>query len=429
MVVRRGLFYKKYYWGLDPGLGKTVCAALYQNVLKKPLIFIAPPFLTRNTEDEFNKWSTHSLPIHRFDHIKSRHAPFEPAVWIVPDSMLTDPDTVAELMIYALNYKPNLIVDEAHRFKTLTAFRSQALYYDLIPWSNRVILMSGTPMPNRPIELYAPISQLRPALINHQSQHSFGVKYCEAHYNGYEWKYDGAKNLGDLKKRIRPAFMLRLTKDKVLKDLPEKSEKVVNLPFKLPKKLESLGKQLEGQPVNDLIENIIKLKTDRKVEDELPIATYRRQIGLLKARHAVEYIAGTLSESGESVLVFAHHRDVISQLEKSLKKFKPLVIQGSTPNAERHQIVNIFQTDPERKLFIGNILASGVGITLTKATKVIFVEYSWVPGENDQAADRAHRIGQKDHVIVEYLLVKDSLDEQVWATIKKKRKAIKELLT
>jgi SNF2 family DNA or RNA helicase len=154
------------------------------------------------------------------------------------------------------------------------------------------------------------------------------------------------------------------------------------------------------------------------------LATYRRELGNLKVEPACSYISALLSETDEVLLVFAIHKEVIKKLSERLARFKPFVVTGETPMTKRHEAVKAFQSG-QSKLFIGNIQALGVGFTLTRANRVVFVEYSWVPGDNDQASDRAHRIGQHDHVFVQYLIYKNSLDRAILETLLSKKKVVK----
>ncbi len=97
------------------------------------------------------------------------------------------------------------------------------------------------------------------------------------------------------------------------------------------------------------------------------------------------------------------------------------MITGDVLKAKRQPLVDEFQKNPKRRLLIGNIEACGLGFTLTKATRVLFVEFSWVDGQNGQASDRAHRIGQNQSVLVQYVVLKDSFDRQRMETLLRKR--------
>ena len=112
----------------------------------------------------------------------------------------------------------------------------------------------------------------------------------------------------------------------------------------------------------------------------------------------------------EKLVVFAHHRDVIMGLVTSLSRFRPVTLTGETSPTDRQKAIDAFQTDPGIRLFIGNIVAAGTGITLTAASHCIFAELSWVPAELSQCEDRLHRIGTQDSVSVQHLVLKGSLD-------------------
>jgi SWI/SNF-related matrix-associated actin-dependent regulator 1 of chromatin subfamily A len=131
----------------------------------------------------------------------------------------------------------------------------------------------------------------------------------------------------------------------------------------------------------------------------------------------------------DKILIFAHHRDVIEALTVGLKDFGAKNIMGGTPMDERQKIIDEFQNDFGIKTLILSIEAAGVGITLTAASYVIFAEFSYVPGVNEQAVDRTHRIGQTRGVITEYLTHEKSLDERILKKLLDKKKIIEDILS
>lgn len=426
------------YLGLDPGLGKTIVAAVVAATLGEPVVYICPPFLTRNVEAEFKRWAP-SLKVKRL----SEYSRVDFDVLIVPDSMLIREGTFEEVYFFLKTVKgarpgvkPVVFIDEAHRFKSDEAKRTHALLgkttrrgkqsIGLVDSFERVIYMSGTPMPNRPIELYPILSKSAPETIDFMSEFDYGKRYCAGYHNGHGWDFLGASNLPLLAKRvIAPTgpFMLRMKKSLI--NLPPKLEEVVVVNDEMRPRLARFDSAIGQAYAN--VEDLIKARIAAdagKSEDELHIATYRRLLGEQKVVPAVEFISSILDETEESILVFAFHKEVINGLKKRLKKYLPLTITGETPMKERQEIVEKFQKWDHYRLFLGNYLAAGTGFTLTKATRVIFVEYSWVPGDNEQAGDRAHRIGQKEPVLVQYLVYKDSIDKAVIETLLRKRRNI-----
>ena len=124
----------------------------------------------------------------------------------------------------------------------------------------------------------------------------------------------------------------------------------------------------------------------------------------------------------EKLVIFAHHRDVIMGLATSLSRFRPVTLTGETSSTVRQKAIDAFQTDPGVRLFIGNIVAAGTGITLTAASHCVFAELSWVPAELSQCEDRLHRIGTQDSVSVQHLVLEGSLDAMmVKALLRKQR--------
>lgn len=391
------------------------------------MLFISPPHLLLNAEAEFKKWTSHLKGFRVVTGAKYEPPKFKAGgAWIVPDSMLQREEVTAKISEWSnLHERKVLCVDEQHRFKSITAKRTKALFLRILPHflSEKAVFMSGTHMPNRPIELYPVLSKAAPETIDFMTEFQYAVKYCDAFRGKWGWDYSGASNTKELGRRVRANFMLKMLKEDVLKELPPKTEEIVFIGDKVPAKIRSMERKiLSVLSPQDLIKGVISAKT--KSGEALPIATYRRELGLLKVKKAAEFIRAELEGGDESFLVFAIHKGTISLLEKSLAEFKPLVITGKTPMSERQKIVQCFQEKKSRRIFLGNIQAAGTGFTLTKATQVIFAEFSWSPGDNDQAADRAHRIGQKNHVLVRYLVYRDSIDKTVLETIFRKREVI-----
>ncbi len=398
------------YLGLDPGLGKTIVAAVIAAALGCPAVYVSPPFLVRNVEEEFRLWAPG---------VK---------VAVIPDSVL---HRAGELLTLDPGFRGAgvIFIDEAHRFKNPDAKRTLLLFGGkkqpaLVDGFPKQIYLSGTPMPNRPIELFPILSKVAPETIEFKNQFEFGRRYCAGHRSRWGWDFTGASNLDELQAGvIHPDGPFMLRQRKALLKLPPKVEEVfvisANMSPRLAKMDAGLGK------VYGTVEDLIKkrIATAEGVDGEdLHTATYRRLLGAQKVKPAVEYLKSLLDETDENILVFAFHKGVIASLADQLKTHQPFVITGDTPKAKRHTIVKAFQKDKARRLLIGNYLAMGVGFTLTKANRGIFVEYSWAPGENEQAGDRMHRIGQTGSVLIQYMVYQDSLDKRVIETLLRKRK-------
>ena len=143
---------------------------------------------------------------------------------------------------------------------------------------------------------------------------------------------------------------------------------------------------------------------------------------------AIEWIHDWLEDTEQKLVVFTWHIEILDALYAA---FKDVAIRGggSVPVPQRHVNVQRFQTDPNARLYLGNLRADGVGITLHAASNVAFVEMGWTPGEHDQAEDRVHRIGQEaDSINAYYLVAQGTIDETLCATIDKKRQVLTQVL-
>ena len=132
--------------------------------------------------------------------------------------------------------------------------------------------------------------------------------------------------------------------------------------------------------------------------------------------------------SDEKLVVFTTHKSTIDSI---MAKFPDISIKldGSTPLKQRPEVVETFQTNDKIRLFVGNIRAAGIGITLTAASNVAFVELGFSPSEHDQAEDRVHRIGQEsDSVTAYYLLAQNTIEQSIAELIDKKRKVLDQVL-
>lgn len=411
------------YLALDMGLGKGVIAVLIQNALAGHMLYVCPPYLVLTVAEEFRKWGGRNLTI--WTTMDQAPPQATPTVWVVPDSQMHQ-GALRDLVgaWKRLRPKATLVVDEAHRYTHLDARRTRALFQAYVPAFSRIVFMSGTPCPSRPMELWPVLSECAPETIDFMTESDYGRRYCGGHYSEQKraWDFSRASNVAELAGKIHGTFMLRLRKDDVLTELPPKTEELVFIGDGLPPVLADLDAAvLRRYSPEDLVGRQLAVAAGLGEDEDLQLSTYRRELEKLKASAALKFIHGVLTNGDENVLVFGYHKEALALLVKGLAKYNPLVITGQTPMDVRHQRVKAFQSDPRHRVFIGNYLAAGTGYTLTKATRIIRVGYSWVPGENDQAGDRAHRIGQTDNVLDQFLVYRDSVDCKVLQVIQRKR--------
>lgn len=309
-----------------------------------------------------------------------------------------------------------LVADEAQYLKTPAAKRTKLFF--AIP-AKRTLFLTGTPILNRPIELFTMLQRLDPLDLG-RNRWEFAMRYCGARQiragRKMVWDLNGSSNLDELQEKMRSKFMVRRLKKDVLKELPAKRRQIIPLDRSGAEKLLLAEQKLARQIGFE--EMARKLESGGAVA-MTEMSKVRHELGLAKVGAAIDHITDVL-ENTSKVVVFAHHRDVIHELYKGLHSLGAYVLTGDTTAKGRQFVVDSFQSKPEIRVFIGQIQAAGVGITLTAASTVIFVEQDWVPGNMSQAEDRCHRIGQKESVLVQYLVFDESLDAAMAQTLIKK---------
>ena len=428
--------------GDDMGLGKTMQAIGVCNVTKaRKILIVCPASLRLNWRDEVEKFGM-GLPIPHpvLSKADIPEIANHDAVVISYDLMAMAP---AQKMLRDREWDV-VIADEAHYLKNKTTKRATGLL-GLPPRARsktkapreaiaakRHLFLSGTPVSNRPEDFWNLLRFCAPEHFGVWSK--FATRFCDARRVpfGSGWDTSGASNLQELQTMARGTCMVRRLKKNVLTQLPAKTRKIVSLPtpvetireldaltmdYTTSEKTVAIAKQklAEAKLAGDADSMARAVDSLRSAENALFTETskVRKHIGMSKVDVSVDHIRNALESSGGKVIIGAHHKQVISRLREELEEFKPVVVTGDTPPQDRHDAVQRFQNDPSTKVFIGNILAAGTGLTLTAAPHVIIVEPDWVPSNNAQFEDRAHRIGQKSPVLIEYLAMEQTIDIQI----------------
>jgi SNF2 family DNA or RNA helicase len=327
-----------------------------------------------------------------------------------------------------------LILDEAHYLKTRSTKRTTVLYgahcygKGIASAAKRVWLLSGTPCPNNAGELWPHFRSLWPELIEVNEKPltyvSFIQRYCVLQDSPFGPKILGNRNAEELRAILRQ-IMLRRRAEDVLKDLPP-----------------MLWQPVAVEP-NDVIPDLTELESDPAVAclkealtadgviegAAVALASLRRVTGLAKANLAGRMIAEELeAKAYEKVVVFFQHLDVGKALISNLSEYGVVSVSGSTTMTQRQNAIDQFQANPAVRVFIGQLQACSTAITLHAANQVVFVEQSWTPSDNAQAAKRCHRIGQSKPVFVRMLGLAKSIDEAVARVLARKSQAISELM-
>lgn len=429
---------KRSYLAHAPGAGKT-CTAITAALLsegKGQVLFIVPPSLTRNWEVEISKFldlfeqATAAPRGWVRTGVVGRSVDQDSVDWgahflIVPDSMLTKVWVQVNLVARDWRF---VAVDEASRFKEMGAERSLAFYggsYQekqwpgLFQYARHVVFLDGSPMPNRPSELWAPTYALHPEAIDCMGYRDFGFRYCGARMNErgeYEFKY--SSNEEELKAKLQGDFMHVVKEEELSHPERKRSLLFMHVDVRTADHKAWERKNLTGMKFDDLDEE----------SSQGELARFRSELGMRKVPWVAGYVQGRLDAKPESILLFAWHRDVVAALTILLAPWKPGIVYGGTPEEDRERVFKEFQLGT-RRLIIGNIAAMGRGHNLQKADRVIFAEYSWSDETNKQAEKRASRRGsEKEFVRCEYVVCPGSMDEPVLQALFTKESRVKRII-
>jgi len=403
----------------EMGLGKTiqVLAWLQLHPELRPVIIVVPASLKLNWQREINKWMSDNYRTE----ILSGSTPHTLNTNLV-DIFIINYDVLPFWIgRFERIQSKVLVTDECHYFKNNNAKRTKAVLKlgKLIP---HVLALSGTPITNRPVEIFNAVNLIDSTLF--PSRWGFLHKYCGAKHNGFGWDFNGATNTKELHERLINSIMIRRKKKDVLKELPDKTRSFIPIELNNDKEYKNAEKDF----IQWIRENKGKIAAN-KASNAMAlteIETLKQLAVKGKMKQVINWINDFL-ESGEKLVIFAVHHFVIDMLMKEFKEIA-VKIDGSVTGINRQRAVDDFQTNRNTKLFIGNIKAAGVGITLTATSKVVILELPWTPGELEQAIDRVHRIGQENKVIAYFLLALDTIEEKIAALLDKKRKILDSVL-
>lgn len=391
-------------FGDEPGLGKTIQAIGWLNCHPEveTLLVVCPASLKVNWRRELDKW-------------------------------LISPCVGVTIINYDVLHKLDMtrhwdvcIIDEAHAIKNRKAKRT-GLCKQI--QAGVKLALTGTPILNKPVELWSILNWLAPEIWPKASFMRYAYRYCGAYQGKWGMVMDGATHLDELRTHLS-YLMIRRLKEEVLTQLPSKRRQIIeiskdgmsaDLRARLAEATRSIAR------IEDTYEN-----DARALESALSVAwqdmaALRHEVGLAKVDACLDLIHDAIESSGK-VIVFAHHRDVIAALSDALVDYMPAVIHGGIPVQARQEAVDRFQTDDRCRVFIGQIQAAGVGLTLTASSHVIFVELDWTPGIVSQAEDRVHRIGQKDSVLIQHVVLEGGFDARMVKALVRKQTVIEKAL-
>ena len=403
---------KKFILADDMGLGKTtstIIAALETGA--KKVLIVCPASLKINWEREIANYSDRTVYIAEGKKFSDEHD-----FVIVNYDILKnfhDAKETEKSEIMKINFDL-VIMDEAHMISNPQAQRTK-IANDIASKSNRVWLLSGTPMTSRPMNYYNLLNLVdSPVAMNWMA---YAKRYC----NGFQfsvgkrkvWNVTGASNLDELRERTQTHILRRL-KEEVL-DLPEKIITPVYLRLKSKDYEELVGEYFDWYDQNPEESTSLTIQFSKLMK-------VRKVIAKEKIKNTIE-LAENIIEQGKKVIIFTNFTDTLNEIYNHFGK-SAVYLDGSCSKFHRQNSVDEFQTNDKIKVFVGNLKAAGVGITLTSAEAVIMNDLSFVPAEHSQAEDRSHRIGQKNSTSVYYPLFENTIEGAIYDILTRKKKII-----
>ena len=419
----------------DPGLGKTAMATRALLMAGAHRILVLCPAVARaawDIEAPLWGWPGRVVALSAVSQLDDG-----PGIFILSYTQITR--TAWRKALRKTARFDGLVADEAHKLKERSAMATKIVYGrycrgdGLVSRAERCWLLSGTPAPNNYGEVWSHLRALAPERIHNANgvpmdYPEFQEKVCVTVEGGYgSLRIVGSRNAAWLRERMS-GFMLRQRKRDVAPDMPPLSFVDVDLSVDPQAVLDALVRQDAPLPIANRIEDDEQFLAAAQADPH--VATLRRVLGVVKAPAAAEWIADQLDSGMPKVLVFALHREVLDILHGALAHYGVVRIDGSTSPHARAEAAAVFQGPSPKgpRVFLGQTLAAGTAITLTAASDVVMVEMSWTPSDNYQAACRAHRLGQRDGVLVRVLSAPNTFDQRVSRVLRRKSADIAALL-
>jgi len=391
----------------DMGLGKTLQAlALAHYYLQDwPLLIVTPSSMKYSWNEAIQVWLP-SVPLHHIQVLATGrdYIDKEIAVTICSYDLLSRKSKELSEIKYKV-----IIFDESHLLKSNRSQRAKGAT-SVSAHSKRVILLSGTPALSRPEELYSQIQILENKPF--AGFHAFGLRYCGGKQTNFGWNYQGATNMTELQLILEEKYMIRRLKTEVLSQLPSKQRQMIVLdPCSIKSNTKSM--QSKASCMNDTV--------GKGIERRGALLSYYSESSKAKSKAVCDYITDLL-RAGKKFLCFAHHTSLMQDISDCIygQSVEYIRIDGRITAEERKKLCDDFQMKDNVRVAVLSITAASTGLTLTAANLVVFAELFWNPGVLTQAEDRAHRIGQQDSVVVQYLVAKGTADDYLWPLVQQK---------
>tara|TARA_R110002153_G_scaffold98169_1_gene233164 strand:+ start:760 stop:2523 length:1764 start_codon:yes stop_codon:yes gene_type:complete len=399
--------HSKYILADDMGLGKTtstVIAALESGAER--VLIVCPASLKFNWKREIENYTDKSISI------------VEGKKWESADFVIINYDILKNF--HDLKNKEEsiilqegfdlVVVDEAHYIQNVQAKRTK-LINDIINSIGKVWLLTGTPMTSRPINYYNLLNLVEsPVAYNWMA---YVIRYCEGYQfnvgNRRVWNVNGSSNLTELRDRTKTHVLRRLKQD--ILDLPDKIITPIYLNLK-SRDYEGLMGEYYNWIEDDSEQKSLTVQFSKLMK-------VRQVIAESKVNETCELVENII-EQGKKVIIFTNFTNVLNRISDHFGN-KAVKLDGKMSKIARQNSVDQFQENDKIKVFVGNLKAAGVGITLTAAEAVIMNDLSFVPSDHSQAEDRAYRYGQNSNVSVFYPIFENSIEGAIYDILSRKK--------
>jgi len=407
---------KRFILADDMGLGKTtstIIAALETGA--KKILIVCPASLKINWQREIANYSNRPVFISEGKKFSTE----DDFVIVNYDILKNFHDTKNKEESLLEQSKFDLVIlDEAHMISNVQAQRTKIIN-SFAKKISRVWLLTGTPMTSRPMNYYKLLNLIESPVA--QNWKAYAIRYCQ----GYQfsagkrkvWNVSGASNLEELRDRTSKQILRRL-KEEVL-DLPDKIITPVYLRLKSKEYEDLMGEYFDWYDKNPDESSSLTVQFSKLMK-------VRKVIANEKTKQTIEF-AENILEQGKKVIIFTNFTDTLQTMYQHFGK-QAVYLDGSCSNSMRQQAVDEFQTNDKIRVFVGNLKAAGVGLTLTSAEVVIMNDLSFVPAEHSQAEDRAYRYGQKSNVLVYYPIYDNTIEAAIYDILNKKKQIIRTVM-
>lgn len=433
--IRFGLEHKRIIIGDEPGLGKTLQSiGVVDTAEAYPCLVICPSSLKINWQREFNKFTDksaivldnsvrttwpyllkmgmHHVTIVNYESLRKYF------VWDIRGGKsfrLKDVVFCPQIKMFK-----SIIIDESHRVKDPSA--QQTIFTKgLSVGKEWVILLSGTPVVNRPEDLIAQLSIMN-RLSEFGGRSKFMADYCT---DPKDKNAEPLVPLSVLSRQLYNTCMIRREKAKVLPQLPDKTRVDLYVEISNADEYNLAAADLVAY-LHEYTEcTDWEIRRKMRMEALVRFMTLRSLATKGKIAQAVDFIR-TFLASGKKLIVFCSLHEIVDDLKTHFPK--AVTVTGRDSVVSKQAAVDAFQTCPDVRLIICSIKAAGVGLTLTASSDVAFVELAWTYADCCQCEDRAHRIGQKDNVTCYYLLGRGTIDRTIYQLINRKKSIANEIM-